>query len=34
MLQKLDALWQPGAPSGARYNPHNSREVDTEEFPA
>lgn len=34
MLARLDELWRPGAASGPRYNEQNSREVDSEEFPA
>ncbi|MBL8329474.1 MAG: aldo/keto reductase [Rubrivivax sp.] len=34
LLQRLDALWQPAAVSGPRYNEQNSREVDTEEYAA
>jgi aryl-alcohol dehydrogenase-like predicted oxidoreductase len=34
LLQQLDALWQPAAVSGPRYNEQNRREVDTEEYPS
>jgi aryl-alcohol dehydrogenase-like predicted oxidoreductase len=34
MIRRLDELWQPSEPVGARYNAQSSREVDTEEFPS
>ena len=34
LVVRLEALWNPGAVSGPRYNEQNSREVDTEEFTA
>jgi aryl-alcohol dehydrogenase-like predicted oxidoreductase len=34
VVGRLDALFDPRAVSGTRYNEQNSREVDTEEFPA